>query len=188
MSGKKILAIAGSMRRDSVNKKLLNNALEYAKIKGLPITHVAMEDLQVPVYNGDIEAVGLPENVIKLKTIFSEHDAFLFAVPEYNSSVAGPFKNLLDWVSRPVQGETEVAAFRNKTASLMSASPSPFGGVRGLHHLRDILQINGILVLPSLVTLANAYEAFDEQGHLKDPKMIRRVEKSVQTLWDFINR
>src|SRR6185437_9482076 len=83
----------------------------------------------------DLEAVeGMPPGVKKLRDLFVESDGYLIAAPEYNGSMPGLLKNALDWVSRPAPGETQTTlrAFRGKVAGIMSASPGPCGGVRGL--------------------------------------------------------
>src|ERR1700741_4466009 len=111
----KILAFAGSTRKDSFNKKLLNVAIEGAKREGGNVTLIDLLDFKLPLFDGDLEASeGVPENGKKLKKIFLEHDALLLSLPEYNSSISGVFKNAIDWVSRPIEGQKELACFDNK--------------------------------------------------------------------------
>ena len=178
----KILALAGSAREDSCNKKLIRFAAK--DIQNADVTLIDIRDYPIPLYDGDLEAAeGLPENAKILKKMFIEHDAFLFASPEYNSSVSGVFKNLIDWVSRPEDSDpVYLVAFKGKVAALMSASPGNLGGLRGLFHLRSILNNIGTFVLPDLVTIRNAYEAFDEQGNLKDTKKAETIHNLAQEL------
>jgi len=178
----KILALAGSARKDSCNKKLIRLAAK--GLEGADVTLIDIYDYPIPLYDGDLEAAkGLPENVKILKQMFIEHDAFLFASPEYNSSVSGVFKNLIDWVSRPEESDSVyLAAYKNKVAALMSASPGNLGGLRGLFHLRSILSNVGTLVLPDLITVGNAYEAFDEHGNLKDVKKAEAIHALTKKL------
>jgi len=178
----KILALSGSAREDSVNKKLIRFASK--SLSDAEVTLIDIRDYPIPLYDGDLEAdSGLPENAKVLKKMFIEHDGFLIASPEYNSSVSGVFKNLIDWVSRPEDSDPYyLVAFKGKTAALMSATPGNLGGLRGLFHLRSILNNIGTIVLPDLITVSNAYEAFDEQGNLKDAKKAEGIHKLAQEL------
>ncbi|OKH42870.1 NADPH-dependent FMN reductase [Calothrix sp. HK-06] len=165
----KILAFAGSARQDSVNKKLVKIAVEGAKAVGAEVTYLDFRDLPLPLYDGDLEeAEGLPENVLKLKTLMIAHQGFLIACPEYNSSITPLLKNAIDWASRPEPDEPPLACFKEKVAVLMSASPGYLGGLRGLAHVRSILGNIGVLVLPDQQAIGNAYQAFDDNANLKD--------------------
>ena len=128
----------------------------------------AYEDLE--------KAEGLPDSAKKLKQIFIDHDGFLWSCPEYNSSITAVLKNTIDWVSRPVAGETPLRGFKGKTAALMSASPGAQGGLRGLVTVRSILSNIGVLVLPTQVAVARAKEAFTPEGALKDPSQQASIE------------
>jgi len=178
----KILALAGSAREESVNKKLIRFAAK--DIQNADVTVIDIRDYPIPLYDGDLEAAeGLPKNAKILKKMFIEHDGFLIASPEYNSSVSGVLKNLIDWVSRPENSDpVYLVAFKGKAAAIMSASPGNLGGLRGLFHLRSILSNVGTLVLPDLVTVRNAYEAFDEHGNLKDVKKAEAIHNLAQEL------
>jgi len=178
----KILALAGSAREDSCNKKLIRFAAQGTE--NADVNLIDIRDYPIPLYDGDLEtARGLPENAKKLKKMFIDSDAFLIASPEYNSSVSGVFKNLIDWVSRPEQSDPfYLVAFKGKVAALMSASPGNLGGLRGLFHLRSILSNVGTLVIPDLITIPNAYEAFDENGQLKDVKKAQGINALTEEL------
>jgi chromate reductase, NAD(P)H dehydrogenase (quinone) len=169
MSAAKILAFAGSARQDSFNKKLVKIAAEGAKAAGAEVTYLDFRDLPLPLYDGDLEASeGLPDNARQLKALMKAHQGFLIACPEYNSSIAPLLKNAIDWASRPEPNEPSLACFQGKVAALMSASPGGLGGLRGLVHVRSILGNIGVLVLPDQKAISNAYQAFDENGKLKD--------------------
>ncbi|MBI4752523.1 MAG: NAD(P)H-dependent oxidoreductase [Acidobacteria bacterium] len=174
----KILAFAGSARKDSVNKKLVAIAAHGATSAGADVTLIDLRDFPMPIYDGDLEGdQGLPENVLKLKALMKQHDGFLIASPEYNSSIAPLLKNTIDWVSRPSQGEPMLAAFTGKVAGLMSASPGGLGGLRGLVHIRMILGNIGVIVIPDQVAVPGAFGAFDENGQLTDAKQQASVER-----------
>jgi chromate reductase, NAD(P)H dehydrogenase (quinone) len=165
----KILAFAGSARKDSFNKKLVKIAAEGAKAAGAEVTYLDFRDLPLPLFDEDLEAAeGLPENALKLKAMMKAHQGFLIACPEYNSSITPLLKNAIDWASRPEPHEPSLVCFKDKVTVLMSASPGGFGGLRGLVHVRSILSNIGVLVLPDQKVIGSAYQAFDENGNLKD--------------------
>ncbi|NJR52685.1 MAG: NAD(P)H-dependent oxidoreductase [Leptolyngbyaceae cyanobacterium CSU_1_3] len=169
MINPKILAFAGSARKDSLNQKLVKIAAEGARAAGAEVTYLDFRDLPLPLYDGDLEAVeGLPDNALKLKALMRAHQGYLIACPEYNSSITPLLKNAIDWASRPAPNEPSLACFREKVAVLMSASPGGLGGLRGLVHVRSILGNIGVLVLPDQKAVGNAHQAFDENGNLND--------------------
>lgn len=172
----KILAFAGSTRRDSWNKKLILNAVASAKKAGAEVTLIDLADYVLPLYNGDLEAAeGVPENALKLKALFKAHDALMIAAPEYNSSVTPLLKNMIDWISREWQGESGEVPFKGKVAALLAASPGQFGGMRMLPHLRQILNTLGVLVLPGQLSVARAAEAFGADGTLKSKDRLEEL-------------
>lgn len=175
----KILAFAGSTRKESFNKKLVQVAAQGARDAGAAVTYLDLRDYPLPVYDGDLEEEsGVPENARKLKEILANHQGFLISSPEYNSSISAVLKNTIDWVSRPMEGEEPMAGFKGKTAALMSASPGGLGGMRALVHVRAILGNIGVLLLPDQVAVRSAHEAFDENGNLKE----ERQNTSIQNL------
>src|SRR3954452_4629837 len=183
----RILAFAGSTRRDSFNKRLVPIAARAARDAGAEVTLIDLKDYPLPLFDQDLEAgQGMPENGAKLRKLVAEHDGLLVASPEYNSSVTAVLKNAIDWVSRPAPGEPPAAAFRGKAATLMSASPGALGGLRGLVHLRSILGNIGVIVLPDQVAVARAHEAFQPDGSLIDPKQQASIEALGKTLASFL--
>lgn len=174
----KILAFSGSTRSASLHKQLVKIAANAARNAGAEVTYIDLRDFPLPLYDGDLEAAeGMPENARKLKQMMLEHQGLLIASPEYNSSLSGVLKNMIDWVSRPEANEPPLMAFADKVAAIMSASPSGLGGIRGLVHLRSILGNIRVLVLPDQYALPNAFEAFNEDGTLKDIKQQQTIEQ-----------
>ncbi len=174
----RILAFAGSARKDSFNKRVVQIAANGARTAGADVTYLDFRDLPLPLYDQDLEAKqGIPENALKLKDLMKSHQGLLIASPEYNSSVTPLLKNAIDWASRPVEGEPPLAAFADKVAGIMSASPGGLGGLRGLVHLRSILSNIRVLVLPEQVAVMKAHEAFNPNGTLKDPQQQQTVEQ-----------
>jgi NAD(P)H-dependent FMN reductase len=178
MSIPKILAFAGSSRRDSFNKKLVKIAAEGARLAGAEVTYVDFKDLPMPLFDEDLEAEqGIPENVKTFKALMKAHQGLLIACPEYNSSITPLLKNAIDWASRPEPGEPGLICFRDKVAVIMSTSPGALGGLRGLVHIRAILGNIGVLVLPNQKGIAKAHEAFDENGQLKDEQQQQEIHQ-----------
>jgi NAD(P)H-dependent FMN reductase len=185
----KILAFAGSTRKESFNKKLVRIAARSAEAAGASVTLLDLRDYPMPLYDGDLEAAeGLPEHARRLKQTMIEHDGFLISSPEYNSSITGVLKNSIDWVSRPAAGEPSLVAFKGKVAMLMSASPGALGGLRGLVHVRAILGNIGVLVLPEQVAISKANDAFGPDGALKDATQQANIEKLGQALADVLKK
>ncbi len=165
----RIVAFAGSARRNSFNLKLVKVAAEGAQAAGADVTVLDMRDFPMPLFDQDLEAAeGSPENARKLRKIILAHDGLLIASPEYNSSITPLLKNAIDWVSRAGEGEKALAAYEGKVGAVMSASPGRLGGLRGLVHLRSILSNIGVLVIPDQVAVGEAHTAFDEDGALVD--------------------
>lgn len=189
MAAPRILAFAGSLRKDSYNKKLIKIAADAARRAGAEVTLIDLKDYPLPIYDGDIEAAtGIPENGLKLKKLFVEHDGFLLSCPEYNSSITAVLKNTIDWVSRSQPGESGLVAFTGKVATLMSASPGALGGLRGLVHVRAILSNINVIVLPEQIAVSRANDAFKDDGLLVDAKLQSGIEGLGTRLAEFLQR
>ena len=185
----RILAFAGSTRRESFNQQLVEIAAAGARSAGADVTLLDLKDYPLPLFDQDLEgAQGPPQSAVELKKLFLEHDGLLIASPEYNSSITPLLKNTIDWVSRAAEGEQPLAAYAGKVAALMSASPGALGGLRGLVHVRAILSNIGVLVLPSQTAIPKAFEAFDEQRQLKDTKQQARVESLGRSLAETVQK
>jgi len=179
----RILVFAGSARNESVNKKLAHAAAERARGAGAEVTEIDMREFPLPVYDGDLESSdGPPENVTRLKTLMTEHDGFVIACPEYNSSITPLLKNVIDWVSRPVEGDPGLVAFRGKCVALLAGSPGGLGGLRGLVTVRSILGNLGVLVLPDQLAVPRAHKAFDDDGALADDTLGAKIDNVVRAL------
>lgn len=175
----RILAFSGSSRAGSLNHRLVTVASEGARKVGAEVTVISLRDFAMPIYDGDLEdASGLPENGKKLKALMAVHSGLLIACPEYNSSITPLLKNTIDWLSRPQPNEAPLASFDGKVAGLLGASAGAFGGLRGLFHVRDILQNIRVTVLPDpyLVAVARADQHLAEDGSMKDDRMRNAVE------------
>lgn len=183
----KIAAFAGSLRKDSFNKKLVQIAAKGASAAGADVTYIDLSDYPLPVYNQDIEEKdGIHENAEKLKKILREQDGFLISSPEYNSSISAALKNFIDWTSRPPSDN--LVSFRGKAALLLSASPGGLGGLRGLVHVRSILGNIGVIVLPQQKAVSSAHNVFDDKGNIKDEKQNSEIKKLGADLAEFCKK
>lgn len=167
-----VLAFAGSARNESLNKQLVNDAARIAREMGANVTVIDLKEYPIPLYDGDLEeSQGLPANAKKIRDLLIKNQVILIASPEYNGSVSPLLKNLIDWASRNEQNGASREAFKGKKIAIMSASPGGKGGARGLVHLRAILTDVGATVISKQLSVPNAYNAFNETGKLKDPKL-----------------
>lgn len=186
----KILAFAGSSRRGSVNKKLVNIAASAAKQQGADVTVIDLLDFPMPLFNQDLEKEqGLPEPVREFKQLLIDHDGFLIASPEYNSAYSPLLKNAIDWASRAESDqEPPLQAYRGKYAAIMSASPGALGGLRGLVVLRMLLNNLGVTVIPQQQAIPQAFKAFDEHDQLIDAGQRDAVELLGSQLTDMVSK
>jgi len=163
----RILALAGSTRRDSLHKKLANSALNFARLHGVEVQWLDLADYDLPLYHGDLEAKqGQPAQALKLRALVKAHHALIIASPEYNGFFSPLLKNTLDWLSRPLPGEERHATFKNKPVLLLSTTRGESGGARGLLSLRQLLTNLKALPHGQQFALPNGPTAFDAQHQL----------------------
>lgn len=171
----KVLVFGASLRADSLNRKLAALAARIAEQSGATVDHASMRDFDVPSYDGDAEqAQGIPKGAEELRRRLVESDSFIVSSPEYNGSMPGMFKNLIDWTSR-----FRPQPFDGKHGLLLSASPSMVGGNRGLWALRMPLEHLGARIYPDMFSLAQAHKALAE-GDIVDAGLRARFEKNLQ--------
>jgi len=174
----KILAIAGSLREHAYSKRILTIAASGARDAGADVTIVDLRDYPMSIYDNDIQDVAFDENAAKLQDVMAAHDGFLFASPEYNASLPGGFKNAIDWTSRANDKFPMYGVYRGKTAAIMTASPGQFGGLRCIAHLRGVLTIMGINVLPMEIAVPFVPAKFDgDSVEMTDEKTKSSLEK-----------
>lgn len=173
----KILAFAGSARKQSLNYRLVKIAAAGAEQAGAQVTVVDLADYPMPLFDQDLEAEsGMPDNAHRFKQLLIDHDGFLISSPEYNSAFSPLLKNAIDWASRSQRSdEPPLVAYKGKTAAIMAASPGSLGGLRGLVFVRMLLANLGMIVLPNQVAVANAHQAFDDRGLLVDERQQQAV-------------
>lgn len=173
--GLKVLVLAASFREASLNRKLASLAARVCREHGVTVDHASFEDFTVPDYDGDAEdAHGIPEGAQAFRDRLEDADAFIIASPEYNGSMPGVLKNLIDWTSR-----FRPQPFNRRHGLLVSASPSMAGGNRGLWALRVPFEHLGARIYPDMFSLARAHAALDEDGAIADPALQERFEDTV---------
>lgn len=168
----KFVVFAGALRKDSSNKKFAREALRLVKELGEDGEFLDLKDYPMPPYDGDIEeSTGVPETTKALSKKIAAADAIILSTPEYNGGIPGTLKNVIDWLSRD-----KPVSLTNKHLLMLAASPGAFGGIRVLWHSRQTYDALNIHVFPGNMGLSNAYQAFDEQGKLKDEKTAERLK------------
>lgn len=171
----KILAFAASLRRGSLNKKLVAAVAGMLRDLGGDVDLADFSEFDMPLYDGDKQAAeGLPPGALRLKERVEAASALVIANPEYNYSIAGPLKNAIDWVSR-----ARPMPWRGRSVYLVSASPGAIGGIRGLWQTRIPLEGCGALVFPDMFALAHADRAFSDDGRLADAATAERLRQQV---------
>ncbi len=170
----KLLVFAASLRADSLNQKLVSLAARFAESQGADVDFASMRDFDVPLYDGDIEKAGMPHGAEELRRRLLASDAFIISSPEYNGSMPGTIKNLIDWTSR-----FRPQPFDTRHGLLISASPSLAGGNRGLWALRMPLEHLGSRIFPDMFSLSMAHKAF-AGDKIADAALQTRFEKNLQ--------
>jgi chromate reductase, NAD(P)H dehydrogenase (quinone) len=178
----RILVFAASLRADSLNARLAALAAECVRSNGGTADLASMREFEVPAYDGDVEATeGIPIGAERLRRQLDQVDGFIIASPEYNASMPGVLKNLIDWTSRH-----RPQPFNERHALLLSASPSMGGGNRGLWALRVPLEHLGARVYPDMFSLAQAHLALSPEGQLSDPEMQTRFDSNVVNFMNLV--
>ena len=178
----RLIGISGSLRRGSYNTALLRAAVTLAP-EGTELVAATIHG--IPVYDADLEAEsGIPDPVRILKDQVAAADGLILFTPDYNNSVPGPFKNAIDWMTRPASDISRV--FGDKPVAVLGASPGNFGTV--------LSQDAWLSVLRTLKTrpwfggrllVSHANTVFDENGQLTDDKVRERLRNFVQGFSDF---
>jgi len=180
----RVLGISGSLRRGSYNSALLraatrlmppDSSLEIASIRG------------VPLYDGDVEAQGIPAAVTQLKEAIVKADGVLLATPEHNNSIPGVFKNAIDWLSRPPADIKRV--FGGKPFAIVGTSPGPFGTVLSQNAWLGVLRTLGTQTwFGGRLAIARAANVFDESGAIKDPLVEEQLKQFLAGYVAFLRR
>ena len=168
----RLFIFAASLRKESLNKKLATLIAGKLERLGADVDHADFREFDMPLFDGDLEASdGIPSGTQALADRILAADGVIIVSPEYNFGVPGPLKNAIDWLSRirpyPTIG---------KPCFLASAAPSLVGGSRGIIALRPALSFMGMWLSGDSFSLAQAAQAFDEQGGIKDEALDKMLD------------
>jgi chromate reductase len=166
-----ILSLAGSLRRDSLNRRLAAGAVAAAP----PSMEVELFDAveSIPLFDEDLEAITPdgPGGVASLRARVRAADGLLIATPEYNQSIPAVTKNLVDWLSRP----DDRSVLAGKPVAIAGATTGPWGTRYAQKELRHALTAAGALVLPQPMLFVPRADSAFAGGRLSDPAVERRL-------------
>lgn len=169
----KLLAICGSLRKASTNLQLMREG-----IRLFGPAEVTEANLRLPLYDGDLEAEGMPEDVTLLARQIAQADAVLVVTPEYNKNLSGVLKNALDWVSRIKDNP-----WLDKPVAIMSAAAGRAGGERSQFSARHCLSpFQPRLITGPEVFIAASGDAFDANGRLINERSVKGVTNLMAVL------
>lgn len=178
-----IIGIAGSLRKNSFNAGLLRAASEVAS----PDTRLEILSIrEVPLYDGDVEeTTGVPASVQQIKDRVASADGLLLVSPEYNNSIPGVFKNVIDWMSRPATDIGRV--FVGRRVALMGATPGMGGTL--LAQAAWLPVFRTLQMRPwfgGRLSVSNARQVFDAQGNLTDERVRGQLKTFISGFEAFI--
>lgn len=166
---------AGSLRRESFNRKALQIAKNIVTELGANVIELDLKTLDLPVFNADLREDRFPDSVVKLKDEIKKADVLIIATPEYNHSIPGPLKNAIDWAS------DQTNPFEGKIAAIFGASIGLYGTLRAQLHLRQVLTALNVDVIPQpQVFIRSAKEAFQSDGSLADQQITKQLRLLIE--------
>jgi chromate reductase len=177
----RVLLVAASLRKESLNLRLAAIVRRLIEQRGAEVDEAPMSEFDCPSYDQDTEEAGIPRGAERLRDRLKASDAFVIASPEYNGSMPGLLKNVIDWTSR-----FRPQPFNGKQAFLLSASPSMAGGNRGLWALRVPLEHLGARVYPDMFSLAQAHTAFGTDGNMANTTLQQRLDRTLGCFLDLV--
>lgn len=178
----RLLVFSASLRTGSLNTRLAKLAATVVEKQGGIVDFVDMKEFDAPSYNGDEEKLnGIPSGATAFRQKLLANDAFILSSPEYNGSMPGLIKNVIDWTSR-----FRPQPFNAQHGLLMSASPSMVGGNRGLWSLRVPFEHLGARIFPDMFSLAKAHEAFNADEQFENPVLAKRFEDTIAAFMSLV--
>lgn len=166
----KILAFAGSTRKGSFNRRLVEIASAHVENAGAEVELISLADFDMPIFNEDLESASFPEAATRLQDKMADADGMLIGCPEYNSSITPLLKNTIDWTSRANGDHAGLACWSGKAVGLCAASGGALGGLRGLYHVREIMGNIGVHVVPTMVAVGGAPGVFKDDTTLDNER------------------
>ncbi|QIX26146.1 NAD(P)H-dependent oxidoreductase [Nocardioides sp. JQ2195] len=174
MSDTRVLVLVGSLRADSLNRRIAETLRDRAP-EGIDI-EIAEGLGELPFYNEDLDGDTVPEPASLLRKTVAEADRVLVVTPEYNGTMPAVLNNAIDWLSRPYgQG-----ALVGKPFAVIGATPTPYGGQWAHEHTRKSATIAGARVVEDIVVSQSAMEG----DILADEAIVATLVDAVQALVD----
>lgn len=186
MADLKICVICGSLRKESYNRMVVNTLPSIVPAE-FTLKEAPPYD-KLPHYNGDLQKEkGFPAEAIAWADAIRAADGVLFVSPEYNFSIPGPLKNMIDWVSRM---DRKDMPFIGKPCAIMTAAPGPVGGTRLQYHLRQILvSIEAVtMTKPEVFITAVAGKVDPAKGMVTDETTLGFMKAQMEAFAAFIKR
>ncbi|MCX7878859.1 MAG: NAD(P)H-dependent oxidoreductase [Ignavibacteria bacterium] len=175
-----ILGIAGSLRKGSYNKMLLNTA---KKLAGEELNIKIYDISSIPLYNSDEEKENFPDSVKEFKEKISESDGLIISTPEYNYSIPGVLKNAIDWASRPADN----SPLNGKPLAIIGGSAGMSGTIRSQLHLRQVALFTNMMDMKKPeVLVTKIQEKFDSDGNLIDENLRDHLKKFLNSFEKWI--
>ena len=176
------LVFSASLRDGSLNTTLARLAATAITANGGNVDLASMAEFDAPSFDQDVQRdQGLPAGPLELQRRLSAAAAFVICSPEYNASMPGVLKNVIDWVSR-----YQPQPFNEMHGLLMSASPSMVGGNRGLWALRVPFEHLGARIYPDMFSLAQAHASFDNNGRISDAALQDRFDINIVNFMNLV--
>ncbi|MBS3850399.1 NAD(P)H-dependent oxidoreductase [Devosia sp. BSSL-BM10] len=174
------LTLSGSIRQGSHNLKLQAHMGRQLEATGVSVNAINLGDFNLPIFNEDLEADAVPQGAVALAELWRSHDIVFIATPEYNGGLPPLLVNAITWVSRQ-----RPSPFRHAVFGIGGVSSGKYGTIWSLSHLRESLTKVGALVVPTLLGIGPAEEAFDAQQNFVEPAIVRKVDQMVHELTHF---
>lgn len=179
----KIAIIPGSLRKESYNKKIARIIADEVENLGGEVDWIDLNEIDLPVYNHDIENDESLTNVINFRQRMKDADGFIFVTPEYNHSFPGGLKNAIDWASRG-----GMAVMRGKYAALAGATTGAGGTIRAQIALLPIIRAMGSTLLTRQVHISFVQKLFDDNGNLTDEKTLENLKALAKEIVDITKK
>ncbi|WP_108396797.1 NADPH-dependent FMN reductase [Devosia submarina] len=174
------LTLSGSIRQGSFNKSLQAHMDRQLGTAGVSVSSIDLSDFPMPIFNEDLEAEHTPNAAPQLAELWRTHDIIFIATPEYNGGLPPLLVNTVTWLSRQ-----KPSPFRYAVFGIGGVSSGKYGTIWGLSHLRESLTKMGALVVPTLLGIGPAEQAFDQEGNPVEPGIIRKIDQMVHELTHF---
>lgn len=178
-----IIGIAGSLRKNSFNAGLLRAAAEAVSAE----THLEILSIRdVPLYDADVEeTTGVPASVQYIKDKVAAGEGLLLVTPEYNNSIPGVFKNVIDWMSRPPADVPRI--FRDRPVAIMGATPGMGGTFLAQNAWLPVIRTLQMRAwFGGRLHVSGARQAFDAEGNLTDEKIRAQLKTFMAGFEAFI--